>query len=214
MHNGLKTVLGRLFWRFNNLFQISIASFQNIKRTDVLNDMKKNTFNQEFIRITGELGAGLGLNRSIGQIYGLLYMSDKPLSLDTIATTLKMSKGSVSLNIRELEKWEAVKKIWVNGTRKDFYEANSDFINIIYKRTKMRTEKILNNFNSAIEGFEKKNSVSEIQKQRLIQIKEMQNIFKKIARNLPDNISMPKIKKIISTLTVLKSVLPKKEKIF
>ena len=176
--------------------------------------MKNDTFNQEFIRITGELGAGLGLNRSIGQIYGLLYMSDAPLSLDTITTTLKMSKGSVSLNIRELEKWEAVRKIWVNGTRKDFYEANTDFINIVYKRTKIRTEKILNKFNSAIEGFEKKKSISEIQKQRLSQIKEMQKLFMKIAQNLPDNISMPKIKKIISTLIVFKSILPKKEKIF
>ena len=170
----------------------------------------KNTSNPDFIRIIGEFGANLGLNRSVGQIYGLLYMSDKPLSLDTIVGKLKMSKGSVSMNIRELERWGAVKKIWVNGTRKDFYEANPDFINIIYKRAKMRTEKILNNFNSAIGGFEKKNSVSEIQRQRLSQIKEMQNIFRKIAQNLPDNISMPKIKKIISTLTVLKSVLPKK----
>ena len=168
--------------------------------------MKNSNFNQEFIRITGELGAGMGLNRSIGQIYGLLYMSDKPLSLDTITATLKMSKGSVSLNIRELEKWEAVKKIWVNGTRKDFYEANSDFINIIYKRTKMRTEKILNNFNSAIEGFEKKNSLSEIQKQRLSQIKEMQNLFRKIAQNLPNEISLEKLRKSVSLLNTVKSL--------
>ena len=168
--------------------------------------MKNSNFNQEFIRITGELGAGLGLNRSIGQIYGLLYMSDKPLSLDTIVEKLKMSKGSVSLNIRELEKWEAVKKIWVNGTRKDFYEANSDFINIIYKRTKMRTEKILNNFNSAIEGFEKKNSLSEIQKQRLSQIKEMQNLFRKIAQNLPNEISLEKLRKSVSLLNTVKSL--------
>jgi len=168
--------------------------------------MKNSNFNQEFIRITGELGAGLGLNRSIGQIYGLLYMSDKPLSLDTIVEKLKMSKGSVSLNIRELEKWEAVKKIWVNGTRKDFYEANSDFINIIYKRTKMRTEKILNNFNSAIEGFEKKNSLSENQKQRLSQIKEMQNLFRKIAQNLPNEISLEKLRKSVSLLNTVKSL--------
>jgi len=168
--------------------------------------MKNSNFNQEFIRITGELGAGMGLNRSIGQIYGLLYMSDKPLSLDTIVEKLKMSKGSVSLNIRELEKWEAVKKIWVNGTRKDFYEANSDFINIIYKRTKMRTEKILNNFNSAIEGFEKKNSLSKIQKQRLSQIKEMQNLFRKIAQNLPNEISLEKLRKSVSLLNTVKSL--------
>jgi len=169
----------------------------------------KNTTNSDFIRIIGEFGANLGLNRSVGQIYGLLYMSDKPLSLDTIVEKLKMSKGSVSLNIREMEKWEAVKKIWVNGTRKDFYEANPDFINIIYKRTKMRTEKILNNFNSAIEGIEKKNSVSEIQKQRLSQIKEMQKLFIKIADNLPDEISAKKLTKVFSTLSILKSAVLK-----
>ncbi|MEW6556533.1 MAG: hypothetical protein AB1349_04160 [Elusimicrobiota bacterium] len=171
--------------------------------------MKNNTFNQEFIRITGELGAALGLNRSIGQIYGLLYMSDKPLSLDTIATTLKMSKGSVSLNIRELERWEAVQKIWVNGTRKDFYEANSDFVSVIYKRTRMRIQKILNNFSSAIVGFEKRNSLSKIQKERLVQIKEIQSLFGKIADNLPDEISAKKLTKILSTLNAVKFILQK-----
>ena len=91
--------------------------------------MNTENININFIRIVGELGASLGLNRSVGQIYGLLYMSDKPLSLDDLVSKLKMSKGSVSLNIRELERWEAVKKIWVSGSRKDFYEVNPDFIN-------------------------------------------------------------------------------------
>lgn len=173
----------------------------------------KPTTNTDFIRITGELGASLGLNRSVGQIYGLLYMSDKPLSLDTIVTTLKMSKGSVSLNIRELERWEAVKKIWISGSRKDFYEAKPDFINIIYKRIKIRTEKVLNNFNSALADFEKKNSLNDIQKQRLVQIREIQDIFRKVAENMPQEISIKKIEKITSTLSVLKSMLPGKEKL-
>ncbi|MBN1384023.1 MAG: hypothetical protein JW983_03970 [Elusimicrobia bacterium] len=171
----------------------------------------KTTINPDFIRIIGELGANLGLNRSVGQIYGLLYMSDKPVSLDTIVTTLKMSKGSVSLNIRELERWEAVKKIWVSGSRKDFYEARPDFMNIIYKRIKIRLEKILSTFNSALEDFEKKNSLNDTQKQRLTQIREMQDVFQKIAKTMPSEISIKKIEKIASTLSVLKSMLPVKE---
>lgn len=173
----------------------------------------KPTTNTDFIRIIGELGANLGLNRSVGQIYGLLYMSDKPLSLDTIVTALKMSKGSVSLNIRELERWEAVKKIWISGSRKDFYEARPDFINIIYKRIIIRLEKILNTFNSALADFEKKNSLNDIQKHRLTQIREIQDIFQKVAENMPQEISIKKIKKITSTLSVLKSILPGKEKL-
>lgn len=176
--------------------------------------MKNNTFNQDFIRTIGELGANLGLNRSVGQIYGILYMSDKPLSLDAIVEKLKMSKGSVSINIRELERWGAVKKIWVSGSRKDFYEADSDFTNIIYKRIKGRLEKIINNFNTAVSGFERKNILNETQKQRLLQIKEIQKLFEKIVYVMPDNISIQKVAKIISTLSVLKSVLPKKKKSF
>ncbi|MDD5688028.1 MAG: hypothetical protein PHE88_09390 [Elusimicrobia bacterium] len=174
--------------------------------------MNGDIFNQDFIRIIGEFGVSFGLNRSVGQIYGLLYINEKPLSLDTIVLALKMSKGSVSLNIRELENWGAVKKIWVSGSRKDFYEANTDFINVIYKRIKVRFEKILNNFNSAIRDFEKKNTLSETQKQRLYQIREMQDIFQKITRNIPEEISIKEISKLAPMLSVLKSVLPKREK--
>ncbi|OGS44930.1 MAG: hypothetical protein A2539_04440 [Elusimicrobia bacterium RIFOXYD2_FULL_34_15] len=172
--------------------------------------MNTDNLNINFIRIIGELGANLGLNRSVGQIYGLLYMNDEPLSLDDIVIKLKMSKGSVSLNIRELERWEAVKKIWVRGSRKDFYEVNPDFINVIYKRTNIRTKKILNSFNSAISDFEKNNSLSKVQKERLVQIKKIQGIFQSISNNLPENISLNIISKLSSSLSVLKSILPKK----
>src|SRR3989339_565607 len=168
--------------------------------------MNTENININFIRIVGELGASLGLNRSVGQIYGLLYMSDKPLSLDDLVSKLKMSKGSVSLNIRELERWEAVKKIWVSGSRKDFYEVNPDFINIIYKRTKLRMEKILSNFNSAISDFEKNNSLNKIQKERLLQIKNIQNVFQSISGNVPEDISINSMTKLSSALSDLKSI--------
>lgn len=158
--------------------------------------MKNNTSNQDFIKITGELGAGLGLNRSIGQIYGLLYMSDAPLSLDTISTTLKMSKGSVSLNIRELEKWEAVKKIWVNGTRKDFYEADIDFVNIIYKRMKLRIEKIFIELSENLNKTVSKNYDKNVAK-KINQIKMVSDILRNLMKNLPDEISIKKLIKVI-----------------
>jgi len=44
---------------------------------------------------------------------------------------LKISKGGASLNIRELERLGIVKKVWVKGDRKDFYEAEFDLEKII-----------------------------------------------------------------------------------
>ncbi len=83
------------------------------------------------IESAGRTTQGFGLGRIIGQLYVLLFFSPKPLSLDDMVEELRVSKGSVSTNIRELEKWSAVKKVWVKGNRKDFYEAEIDFSRIL-----------------------------------------------------------------------------------
>ena len=47
---------------------------------------------------------------------------------------LKISKGSASVNIRILEDWNAVKKVLVQGSRKDHYTAESDLMKVILQR--------------------------------------------------------------------------------
>ena len=87
-----------------------------------------------FAQFAGDLAATLSFNRSVGQIYGLLYTSASPLSLSEIADLLKMSKGSVSLNIRILEGWGAVRRRGVKGSRQDYYEANTNLQQLISRR--------------------------------------------------------------------------------
>ncbi|MGH7858972.1 MAG: GbsR/MarR family transcriptional regulator [Candidatus Binatia bacterium] len=62
-----------------------------------------------------------------GRIFALLYLSPKPLSLDDIATALEQSKGNVSVQIRGLLEWHLVRRVPVGGSRKDHYEAATDF---------------------------------------------------------------------------------------
>ena len=50
----------------------------------------------------------LGLPRSIGEIYGLLFISRTPLSLDDLVARLKISKGSASQGLRMLRNLGAV----------------------------------------------------------------------------------------------------------
>jgi len=83
------------------------------------------------IESAGRTTQGFGLGRIIGQLYALLFFSPSPLSLDQMAGELKISKGSASTNIRELEKWGAACKVWVKGDRKDYYEAEVDFFRIL-----------------------------------------------------------------------------------
>ncbi len=83
------------------------------------------------IEAAGRTTQGFGLGRIIGQLYALLFFSPRPMSLDEMAEELKVSKGSVSTNIRELEKWSAVRRVWVKGDRKDYYEAEVEYIKIL-----------------------------------------------------------------------------------
>lgn len=88
----------------------------------------------DFAKFAGELAESLSFNRSVGQIYGLLYLSPSPLSLDQIAEGLRMSKGNASINLRTLETWGAVRPVWVDGSRRDHYEANRDIKSVAYRR--------------------------------------------------------------------------------
>jgi len=83
------------------------------------------------IESAGRTTQGFGLGRIIGQLYALLFFSPCPMSLDDMAEELKVSKGSVSTNIRELEKWGAVRQVWVKGDRKDYYEAEVEIFRVL-----------------------------------------------------------------------------------
>jgi DNA-binding transcriptional regulator GbsR (MarR family) len=79
----------------------------------------------------GRITSFWGFSKIMGQLYGLLYLSSKPLTLDEMAESLSISKGNVSINIRALERWNMVKTVWVKGDRKDYYEAETDFWKIV-----------------------------------------------------------------------------------
>lgn len=66
----------------------------------------------------------LGLPRSIGEIYGLLFISRSPLALDDLVRRLGISKGSASQGLRTLKSLGAVREANGNGNgeRRTYYE--------------------------------------------------------------------------------------------
>tara|TARA_B100001057_G_C22410473_1_gene779472 strand:+ start:130 stop:642 length:513 start_codon:yes stop_codon:yes gene_type:complete len=69
----------------------------------------------------------LGLPRSVGEIYGLLYFNPNPLTMDQVATRLEISIGSASQGLKTLRSLKAVKTSYVQGDRRDHYLAESEF---------------------------------------------------------------------------------------
>jgi DNA-binding transcriptional regulator GbsR (MarR family) len=79
----------------------------------------------------GRLAGFFGFSDVMGRLYGTLLLSPEPMSLDDLAEGLQISKGSVSMNMRSLERWGMAKEVWVRGERKKYYMAESDFWTVI-----------------------------------------------------------------------------------
>jgi len=78
------------------------------------------------IESSGRLCQLLGMPRTTGQIYGLLYLSPRPLSLDDIVSALSISKASASTGTRHLTSLRVARQVWIPGERRDYYEAEPD----------------------------------------------------------------------------------------
>lgn len=85
----------------------------------------------QMIEAGGRTAQSFGVSKLLGQIYMLLYLKNKPLSLSQIVHELKVSKASVSIACRQLDAFGAVRRVTQRGDRRDFYEAVQDFREIL-----------------------------------------------------------------------------------
>lgn len=73
----------------------------------------------------------LGLPKSIGEIYGILFVSSEPLALDDLVEKLGISKGSASQGLRMLKSLGAVRESEVIAGRKSYYEPDVELKQLV-----------------------------------------------------------------------------------
>ncbi len=88
--------------------------------------MKLTGYQQNFILHFGEMGSRWGINRTVGQLYALLFISEDPVNADQMAEGLSMSRSNVSMGLKELQSWQLVKLQHIPGDRKDYFKAPDD----------------------------------------------------------------------------------------
>jgi len=79
-----------------------------------------------FVSHFGEMGSRWGINRTVGQIYALIYVSSQPLNADEIAEALEFSRSNVSMGLKELQAWRLVRLKHLPGDRREYFDAPSD----------------------------------------------------------------------------------------
>jgi HTH-type transcriptional regulator, glycine betaine synthesis regulator len=85
----------------------------------------------EIIDFFVQLSRLLGQPRSLAEIYGLLFISRRPLAMDDLIERLQLSKGSASQGLKFLRNIGAVRMVYVAGERRVHYEAVAELRNLV-----------------------------------------------------------------------------------
>lgn len=66
----------------------------------------------------------IGLPKSVGEIYGLLFVASRPMAMDRIMERLGISLGAASQGLKLLRSLGAVRVVYERGDRRDHYVAD------------------------------------------------------------------------------------------
>jgi HTH-type transcriptional regulator, glycine betaine synthesis regulator len=96
------------------------------KRTSPLEgDHALDAFQHECVALFVNAAASLSIPRSIGEIYGLLFSTEEPLSLDDLTARLHMSRGAAHEGLRWLKGIGAAKSVYIPRVRKEHFVAET-----------------------------------------------------------------------------------------
>jgi DNA-binding transcriptional regulator GbsR (MarR family) len=109
--------------------------------TETTDDKKLPPVVERFILHWGEMGDRWGVNRSVSQIHGLLYLAEQPMTAEDIAETLGMARSNVSNSLKELLSWNLIRRVPVLGDRRDHFEAETDIWEVAARIAAARKER-------------------------------------------------------------------------
>lgn len=92
--------------------------------------MKLTTKIESFVSHFGEMGSRWGFNRTVGQMYALLMIYNRPLNADEISEMLSISRSNVSMGIKELQSWRLLKTTHYPGDRKEYFHTPDDIVEV------------------------------------------------------------------------------------
>jgi DNA-binding transcriptional regulator GbsR (MarR family) len=81
---------------------------------------------QSFVLHFGEMGSRWGINRTVGQIYAILFVADRALNADDLVETLGLSRGGVAMGLKELQSWNLVRMQHQPGDRREYFSTPDD----------------------------------------------------------------------------------------
>ncbi|KHE72789.1 GbsR/MarR family transcriptional regulator [Halobacillus sp. BBL2006] len=123
---------------------------------------------EQFIQVIAKNMNLYGVTPSIGRLYGVLYFSEEPMTLDDMREALEMSKTSMSTGVRALSDMKMVEPSFKKGVRKDLYKSEEDwyksFTSLFGSRWRHHTETNIDEADETIHELESLKEKTEDEK--------------------------------------------------
>lgn len=81
---------------------------------------------RQFVEHWGMMARSWGINATMGELFALLYITGTDWTADELREWLLVSRGNVSMNLRELMSWGVVHKVHRSGERREFFRAEAE----------------------------------------------------------------------------------------
>jgi DNA-binding transcriptional regulator GbsR (MarR family) len=94
--------------------------------TPVPDANRRDEIIRQFVEHWGMMARSWGINSTMGELFALLYITGTDWTADGLREWLRVSRGNVSMNLRELMAWGVVHKVHRTGERREFFRAEAD----------------------------------------------------------------------------------------
>ncbi len=132
---------------------------------------------QSFVLHFGEMGSRWGINRTVGQMYALLYLSPKPLNAEDIAEALGFSRSNVSMGLKELDSWQLIRLKHLPNDRRDYFTTPEDIWEIVRTLVEERRKREIEPTLSMLRDVMLENPSSAEEKHAQAKMREMHDLI-------------------------------------
>ena len=137
---------------------------------------------QSFVLHFGEMGSRWGINRTVGQIYALLYISARPLNAEDIAEALGFSRSNVSMGLKELDAWNLTQLKHLPGDRREYFTTPEDIWVIVRTLVEQRRKREIEPTLSMLRDLLLENPASKDEKFAQGKMQEMHDLIDMLTR--------------------------------
>jgi len=103
-----------------------VAVPDSAPKSEVLSEIE-----QQLVSLFADGVRVAGLPKSIGEIYGILFISREPLALDDLVVRLQISKGSTSQGLKMLRTLGAIREVEGPDARRNYFEADLELKKLV-----------------------------------------------------------------------------------